>query len=133
MSRRRKKNPQAEARRAARKAIASGDWPDWIWSPANPPPGRGWLSLVESTFRNGVFAVLQRKVETPWGEVVHLAVRNVEGTGISWADKQRIKNEIAGYERTAVEVFPAARDLVDEANMYHLWILPEGFALPFTI
>lgn len=133
MARGRKKNRTAEARRAARKAIASGDWGEWIWSPVRIPPGKGWFSQVESTHRNGAFSVLTRKVPTPWGEVVHLAIRNFEGTDISWADKQRIKNEIAGERRTAIEVFPDEADLVDEANMYHLWILPEGFALPFSI
>lgn len=34
---------------------------------------------------------------------------------------------------TAVEVFPATRDLVDVANMYHLWVLPKSVQLPFTL
>ena len=49
--------------------------------------------------------------------------------GITWDDLQRIKRE-AGYgDWNAVEVYPADSDVVNVANMRHLWILPE--ALPF--
>ncbi|MGR9527665.1 DUF7694 domain-containing protein (plasmid) [Priestia megaterium] len=48
-------------------------------------------------------------------------------------EKQRIKNEIFGEEYTAIEVFPKESELVDEANMYHLWVLPKGMNLPFGI
>jgi hypothetical protein len=51
----------------------------------------------------------------------------------SWADMQRIKNELVGPERVAVEVFPPVSELVDQANIAHLWVLPEGFALPFSL
>ena len=36
--------------------------------------------------------------------------------------KQKIKNEIFGDEYIALEVFPRESELVDEANMYHLWV-----------
>lgn len=43
--------------------------------------------------------------------------------GISWDDLQRLKRE-AGYgESDAVEVYPADSDVVNVANMRHLWIL----------
>lgn len=67
------------------------------------------------------------------GEVLHLAIRNVPNTGISWPDKQWIKDQIAGRERVAIEVFPPADDVVDAANMYHLWVLPRGMTLPFGL
>jgi hypothetical protein len=46
---------------------------------------------------------------------------------------QRIKNELAGPERVAVEVYPPVSQLVDHANMYHLWVFEAGFALPFGL
>ena len=50
--------------------------------------------------------------------------------GVSWDDLQRLKRE-AGYgERQAVEIFPADQDVVNVANMRHLWVLPQG--LPFA-
>ena len=46
--------------------------------------------------------------------------------GISWEDMQRLKRE-AGYgNHDAVEVFPPDDDVVNVANMRHLWILPRG-------
>lgn len=47
-----------------------------------------------------------------------------------WRHIQAIKNEIAGPEREAVEVFPPETALVDAANEYHLWILPPGMECP---
>lgn len=45
--------------------------------------------------------------------------------GISWDDLQRLKGE-AGYSGVAaVEVFPPDCDVVNVANMRHLWILAE--------
>lgn len=43
-----------------------------------------------------------------------------------WRHLQSIKNEIAGPERIAIEIFPPEEFLIDEANQYHLWVLPEG-------
>jgi len=43
-----------------------------------------------------------------------------------WEHFQHIKSEVCGPEREAVELFPAASRLVDTANQYWLWVLPEG-------
>ncbi len=48
-------------------------------------------------------------------------------------EKQKIKNELFGRESVAIEVFPAESHLIDQANSYHLWVLPEAFSLPFGI
>lgn len=50
--------------------------------------------------------------------------------GISWEELQRIKREIGRGQLDAVEVFPADRDVVNVANMRHLFILDEP--LPFA-
>jgi len=50
--------------------------------------------------------------------------------GITWDELQRLKNE-AGYgAQQAVEIYPPESDVVNVANMRHLWILPEP--LPFA-
>ncbi len=36
---------------------------------------------------------------------------------------QRIKDEIAGYDATAIEVYPPKSEVVDEADMFHIWVL----------
>lgn len=48
-----------------------------------------------------------------------------------WRHFQAIKNEVAGFDRIAVEIYPPERDLVDTSNEYNLWVLPAGTVLPF--
>jgi hypothetical protein len=45
--------------------------------------------------------------------------------GITWDDLQRLKQECGRGEHWAVEIYPAESDLVNVANMRHLWLLPE--------
>jgi len=50
--------------------------------------------------------------------------------GISWDDLQRLKAE-AGYPmHDAVEVYPRATDVVNVANMRHLWVMRD--LVPFA-
>lgn len=48
---------------------------------------------------------------------------------ISWDDLQRLKRECGFGASDAVEVYPADADIVNVANMRHLWIMPAP--LPF--
>lgn len=50
-----------------------------------------------------------------------------------WRHLQQIKNEVAGPERTAIEVFPPESKLADTANEYHLFVLPVDTELPFML
>jgi hypothetical protein len=50
--------------------------------------------------------------------------------GITWDDLQRLKRECGYGGRDAVEVFPADADVVNVANMRHLWVMAE--AVPFA-
>lgn len=116
------------------RAVVTGAWGEWEEGPLPPPTARGWLADVDRVVKNHVVCVLIRTLRhTEWGEVQHAAIRNYSSTDVPWAVKQRIKDELFGTGRVAVEVFPSANDLVDDANMYHLWILPEGFTLPLTL
>lgn len=122
-------------RRQRRSAIANGMRREPFQRGPRPSvlDGDGWLPEVKETFQNGWFSVLVRPLRCEWGEVLHLAIRNVPNTGISWPDKQWIKDQLVGRERVAIEVFPSADDVIDAANMYHLWVLPKGMALPFGL
>ncbi|MEP0763910.1 MAG: hypothetical protein HRF48_14365 [Chloroflexota bacterium] len=104
------------------------------FQPAPPPPsGDGWFGRIDRCWTNGWYAVLGRPVQTQWGEVLHLAVIDIRGSRLTWSEKQWIKDQIVGPERLAIEVYPAREKLVDAANMYHLWVMPVGFTLPFGI
>lgn len=47
-------------------------------------------------------------------------------TDRDWRETQRIKNEIAGEEVEAIELYPRMGRLVDNANQFHLWCAPPG-------
>jgi hypothetical protein len=60
-----------------------------------------------------------------------LSIRRQDRKAIrDWRHFQRIKNELCGPEREAIELFPAESRLVDGANQYHLWVFPEGQHVP---
>lgn len=64
--------------------------------------------------------------------LTHLSIKRRDKQVVRrWRDLQRIKNEVMGPDREAVELFPSERRLVDTANQYHLFVLPEGLAWPF--
>jgi hypothetical protein len=44
----------------------------------------------------------------------------------SWRVLQDIKNEVAGSDRYAVEIYPPESKVTDTANIYHLWVFEEG-------
>jgi len=48
-----------------------------------------------------------------------------------WRHFQKIKNELAGEEREALEIYPKESELIDEANTYHLWVLASTDTMPF--
>ena len=50
--------------------------------------------------------------------------------GISWDELQRLKRLVGYGDREAVEIYPRDKDVVYDANVRHLWILPEP--LPFS-
>ncbi len=50
---------------------------------------------------------------------------------ITWEELHRLKSEAGFGDYEAVEVFPRDADVVNVANIRHLWILPGGF-LPFV-
>lgn len=88
------------------------------------------------------YSVMSRQIRTEWGVVEHLSIQRSESCGtfcgdgtydIPWAVKQEIKNELVGDRRVAIEVFPTKKNLVDVCDVYHLWVLPKGFQLPFGI
>lgn len=50
--------------------------------------------------------------------------------GITWDELQRLKRECGYGDRDAVEVFPADIDVVNVANMRHLWVMVD--AIPYA-
>ena len=104
----------------------SGEWGSWerLENPYRFRPG--WLGEVDHVRRNRVFAVLIRDVRF----AVHLAVSSLTGDRPTWHEMQRIKSELAGPTATGIEVYPPDAEIVDQADMFHLWIVSD---LPFSL
>jgi hypothetical protein len=97
--------------------------------PANAPPS------IMRVFRSRDFLV-QEYTSTSQHVISRLSVcrTSISGSrwkdGITWDELQRIKNE-CGYGNTdAIEIYPADGDVVNVANMRHLWILNQK--VPFA-
>lgn len=126
--------------RAQRRAAgANGDkirracqWPAWKHHtfPAGTISSTGWTATIQEAFSNGLYSVLVRAA--PDG-VIHMAIGTIRGIEPPWRDLQRLKDELFGPERIALSVCPPRSRLIDEADMYHLWVLPVGAAVGFGL
>ncbi len=103
-----------------------------------------WMPEMDRCwFSDDGYQVTSRILITDWGKVEHAAITWNHGSGhdfscdgsrdIPWAVKQQIKNEIFGEKRMAIEVFPAESNKVDVMDVYHLWVFPKNFKMPFGI
>jgi hypothetical protein len=56
-----------------------------------------------------------------------LAIKRFDRQPIrTWRILQDIKNQIAGSDRYAIEIYPPESQVTDTANIYHLWVFEEG-------
>ena len=80
-------------------------------------------------FVNDLYQVM---VEPSGQGLLHLNIRRRDGGMFKdWRHFQQIKNEIAGPECEAVELYPAESRKVDTTNKWHLWVFPPGVKLEF--
>ncbi len=84
-------------------------------------------------FKNDLYTVAVRPMFIKdIGLMIHLSIKRNDRECIhDWRDLQEIKNKLVGVEAEACELYPAESRLVDCANQYHLWVLPEGAMFPF--
>lgn len=100
------------------KQIPKEAWPEALHVAPHPPiavwRSRDYLAQV---FRepSGVRISVNRTVVTQTGDWQDV---------IPWDDLQRIKREVGYPNEAALEVYPADRDVVNVANIRHLWIVP---------
>lgn len=84
-------------------------------------------------YDNEIHVVTVTSLTTSWGLMTHVAIRRKDQKAATWDEAQRVKNELVGTEARAIEVYPAAKDVVNQAPVRHLWVLPKGFELPFGL
>lgn len=74
------------------------------------------------------------RVHSQDGVVYLLSIHRRDGQPErDWPALHRIKNELAGPDITAIEIYPPADEVVDFANAYHLWCCPPGFRMPVSL
>ena len=95
-----------------------------------------WMPQLDRYwFSDDGYSVMSRLISTEWGKVEHITIQNskMKCGDVPWSVKQEIKNELFGENRIAIEIFPAQNRLVDIMDVYHLWLLPKNFKMPFGI
>lgn len=65
----------------------------------------------------------------PWDEVARLKVYTPDYRRLSWLQVWQAFHD-AYPNRWALELYPPAEELVDDAHVYHLWLLPEEWQPP---
>ena len=95
---------------------------------------RARIGDLVSFWKNNIYSVQIYRRRTDRGDALQLVVRrHDEGEIEGWDDLQRVKNELAGERRTAIEIYPPQDEVIDQAPLRHLWVLPAGERAPFTI
>lgn len=123
---------QRRAALAQASSRGSWEWESRFFSADELAPFPAMRHLA-AAWVNDLYAVQRYDNQTELGLVIQLSVRSHHGRLIPWDDLQRIKDELVGEAATAIEVYPAADDVVDEAPMRHLWVLPQTVKLPFGL
>ena len=99
------------------------------WKPLEPSvPHRNGKPIDigdEKQYANDQYVVTTREMQAAdpnAPRAMHLSIRRQDRQPCrDWRDFQRIKNQLAGPEWTAVEIYPAESVKVDGANQYHLF------------
>ena len=69
---------------------------------------------------------------TPLGLVRHLRVFTYDYRRLYWSEISDAVHAVYP-ERWCLEWFPALGSVVDEENIYHLWMLPHGWEAPSSM
>ena len=77
--------------------------------------------------------VLVQTVETfrtpQWGMVTYLKIYTPDYKRLSWLQVWQAFTEVYP-DRWAIELYPPTAELVNDAHVYHLWMLPEEWSPP---
>lgn len=80
-------------------------------------------------FRNNRYTVMvYANTQTTHGPAIQVLIQNHTDTPIinHWSEIQRIKNDLFGREAMAIEYFPPESELIDQHNIYWIFIFPDG-------
>lgn len=89
----------------------------------NVPPG------MTRAFRNNRFTVMVYDNDRSTGyQATRVMIQNHFDRPIEnhWSEIYKIKNEIFGEDTCAIEYYPRSKNLINDHNIYWIWIFPEG-------
>lgn len=85
-----------------------------------------WMTRA---YRNNLYTVMiNDNCKTTHGTCIRAMIQKHTDTPFinHWATIQQIKNEIFGKETIAVEYYPKESDLINDHNIYWIFIYPDG-------
>jgi hypothetical protein len=111
------------------KEIPRNEWP------YNPDTGN---HKIIKAYKNSEVAVLEYHLTIWWGfrrvKIRHLGIRTFREVMLNrFYDLMSVKNQICGEDCVAVQVYPKESEIMDDANMVHLFVFPPGFRVPLTL
>ncbi len=89
------------------------------------------VAALHEVWGNDEYEVIVRYLtERGRAGAIHLSIKRYDREPArDWRHLQSIKNEVCGWEREGIELFPAESRLVDQANQTHLWVMGAGDTL----
>lgn len=108
----------------------------------NCPKSRKWQTLKRSaesrgsieTYTNKYYDINKYTHRDTEGNVTNftLAIYNKDRSAFhDWREFQKIKNETCGIEATGMEFYPPESSLIDDANVFMMYVLPESSSISF--
>lgn len=91
--------------------------------------GRDHPAWMTRAYQNNRYIVMiDDNSMTTHGTAIRAMIQTVHDQPIHnhWSEIQNIKNEIFGTEAVGIEYYPAESKLVNDHNIYWLWIFPDG-------
>lgn len=119
MNRQQRRISESFHKKEIKKQLANNEWTQFEDRTVEAKAKYPSTNLI-SFKANNLFSVQEFMID---GIRVAGIRRHDQSTNISWETKMRIKNEVIGEDVAAVEVYPRMINLVDQANMYWLWII----------
>lgn len=86
-------------------------------------------------YRNNIYTVMvYDDSETTQGLAIRVMIQKHNNSPIinHWSEIQKIKNAIFGNEVTAIEYYPKESELINDFNIYWIWIFEDN-SLPIPI
>lgn len=84
--------------------------------------------MTRAFVNNKYMVMIYDNAQTTHGPAIQVLIQNHKNTPLKnhWREIQNIKNSIFGEEVTAIEYFPAESKLIDNYNIYWIFIFPDG-------